>query len=178
MFTIPILDMFGFLFAPKFLSCETSPTEQVNKRSSVKRMQGLRRVNEGSIFATFQASIFSVFLTTWSIATLFVGPLAELRSDRFVAIFGNVILILGLLLSAFATTTLHLVVSIGLLIGPAFGLINVNVLLTVNTWFHKKAGLAISVMLTINCLGKMAVPQLVKLLLLKFTVEQVGFERL
>ena len=171
--------MFGFLFAPKFLSCETSPTEQVNKRSSVKRMQGLRRVNEGSIFATFQASIFSVFLTTWSIATLLVGPLAELRSERFVAIFGNVILIFGLILSAFASTTFHLVVdSIGLLIGPAFGLINVNVLLTVNTWFHKKAGLAISVMLTINCLGKMAVPQLVKLLMLKFTVEQVGFERL
>ena len=170
--------MFGFLFAPKFLSCETSPTEQVNKRSSFKSMHGLRRAYEGSNFATFQASIFSVFLTTWSIATLLVGPLAELRSDRFVAIFGNVILILGLLLSAFATTTLHLVVSIGLLIGPAFGLINVNVLLTVNTWFHKKAGLAISVMLTINCLGKMAVPQLVKLLMLKFTVEQVGFERL
>ena len=120
-----------------------------------------------------------MFLTTWSIATLLVGPLAELRSERFVAIFGNVILIFGLILSAFASTTFHLVVdSIGLLIGPAFGLINVNVLLTVNTWFHKRAGLAISVMLTINCLGKMAVPQLVKLLLLKFTVEQVGFERL
>ena len=29
--------------------------------------------------------------------------------------------------------------SIGLLIGSAFGLINVNVLLIINTWFEKKA---------------------------------------
>ena len=33
--------------------------------------------------------------------------------------------------------------------------------------------MAISVMLTFNCLGKMAVPQLVKFLMLKFNVQQV-----
>ena len=123
----------------------------------------------------FQASIFSVFLATWSITTLLVGPLVKLRSERFVAILGNSVLIAGFILAAFATNTLHLVISIGILIGPSFGLINVNVLLIINTWFEKKAGLAISVMLTFNCLGKMAVPQLVKILMLKFTVEQVLF---
>ena len=91
------------------------------------------------------------------------------------AILGNSVLIAGFILAAFATNTLHLVISIGILIGPSFGLINVNVLLIINTWFEKKAGLAISVMLTFNCLGKMAVPQLVKFLMLKFTVEQVLF---
>ena len=91
------------------------------------------------------------------------------------AILGNSVLIAGFILAAFATNTLHLVISIGILIGPSFGLINVNVLLIINTWFEKKAGLAISVMLTFNCLGKMAVPQLVKILMLKFTVEQVLF---
>ena len=28
-FTIPVLDMYGFLFAAKFESCKTTPTEQV-----------------------------------------------------------------------------------------------------------------------------------------------------
>ena len=91
------------------------------------------------------------------------------------AILGNSVLIAGFICSAFSTNTLHLGISIGILIGPAFGLINVNVLLIVNTWFEKKAGLAISAMLTFNCIGKMAVPQLVKFLMLKFTVEQVTF---
>ena len=89
------------------------------------------------------------------------------------SILGNSILIAGFILSAFSTNTLHLVFSIGILIGPSFGLININILLIINTWFEKKAGLATSVMLTVNCLGKMAVPQLVKFLMLKFTVEQV-----
>ena len=91
------------------------------------------------------------------------------------AILGNSVLIAGFICSAFSTNTLHLGISIGILIGPAFGLINVNVLLIVNTWFEKKAGLAISVMLTFNCIGKMLVPQLVKFLMIKFTVEQVTF---
>merc|ERR1719234_2505307 len=146
-FTIPVLEMYGFLFEPKFASCKTSPTEQ--------------------------ATFFSVFLALWSITTLLVGPLIKLKSERFVAILGNSLLIAGFIASAFSTNTLHLGISIGLLIGSAFGLINVNVLLIINTWFEKKAGLAISVMLTFNCLGKMAVPQLVKFLMLKFTVQQV-----
>ena len=29
-FTIPVLDMYGFLFAPKFASCKTTPTEQAS----------------------------------------------------------------------------------------------------------------------------------------------------
>ena len=29
-FTIPVLDMYGLLFAPKFASCKTTPTEQVS----------------------------------------------------------------------------------------------------------------------------------------------------
>merc|ERR1711971_526671 len=89
-FTIPVLDMFGFLFEPKFASCKTTPTEQ--------------------------ASIFSVFLATWSITTLLVGPLVALKSERFVAILGNSVLIAGFIASAFSTSTLHL----GLLIGTAF----------------------------------------------------------
>ena len=92
----------------------------------------------------FQATIFSVFLALWSITTLLVGPLVKLKSERFVAILGNSVLIAGFICSAFSTNTLHLAISIGILIGPAFGLINVNVLLIINTWFEKKAGLAIS----------------------------------
>ena len=163
--------MFSFLFAAKFASCQTTPTEQVGRAfDSVATI--LRSI---CLFICFQATIFSVFLATWSFITLLVGPLVKLRSERFVAILGNSVLIAGFVLSAFANNTLHLAISIGLLIGPSFGLININVLLIVNTWFEKKAGLAISVMLTFNCIGKMLVPQMVKFLMIKFTVEQVTF---
>ena len=31
-FTLPVLNMYGFLFEPKFASCKTTPTEQVGAK--------------------------------------------------------------------------------------------------------------------------------------------------
>ena len=50
-FVGPIMPMFGLIFGSKFQEFETSPTEQT--------------------------SIFALYLLTWNIITLFVGPLVQ-----------------------------------------------------------------------------------------------------
>ena len=146
-FAAPLLNMFGLLFGPKFAACGTAPAEQ--------------------------ATVFSLFLVTWSVATLLVGPLVKVVGVRAVAAIGTTTLVCGLVVTALAGTTLQLGVGVSLLLGAAFGLSNVNCLLIVNSWFKRNVGLALSVMNACVCLGKMGVPQVVVALMARFPTEQV-----
>ena len=143
----PLLAMFGLLFGPKFAAC--------------------------GMAATDQATVFSLFLVTWSVATVLVGPLVKVVGERAVAAIGTTTLVLGLVVTAFSSTSLQLGLSISLLLGAAFGLSNVNCLLIVNSWFKRNVGLALSVMNSCVSLGKMGVPQVVAALMARFTTEQV-----
>merc|ERR1711892_1345553 len=142
----PIMPMFGLIFGSKFEEFETSPTEKT--------------------------SIFAVYLLTWNIITMFVGPLVQLQSERFVAFCGTTLAITGLVLCAFSTSTLGMMLAYGLVNGAAIGLINANGILIISKFFKKKIGLAFGLFAAGLGLGALGLPQLVKFLLQSFSGQQ------
>ena len=142
----PIMPMFGLLFGSKFEEFETTPTEQT--------------------------SIFAVYLLTWNIITMFVGPLVQLQSERFVAFLGSTVIIIGLVLCAFSTSTLGFMLAYGLGVGSGMGLVNANGVLIISKFFKKKIGLAYGLYATGVGIGAFPLPQLVKFLLLTFSGKQ------
>ena len=112
MFVSPIMAMFGILFGPKFSEFEATASQQT--------------------------SIFALFLVSWNLTTLFVGPLVQLYSERFVAFCSTTMVCGGLILCAFSTSTLHLQLAYGLVVGCGMGLANGNGILILNKYFKKR----------------------------------------
>jgi len=142
----PIIPMFGLIFGSKFDEFDTSPTEKT--------------------------SIFGVYLLTWNIITLFVGPLVQLQSERFVGLCGTTLVILGLVLCAFSTSTLGMMLAFGLVFGAGMGLNNANNILIMSKFFKKKIVLAYGMFATGLGIGAFSLPQLVKFLLQSFSGKQ------
>ena len=142
----PIMPMFGVIFGSKFEEFQTTPTEQ--------------------------SSIFAVYLLTWNITSLFVGPLVQLKSERFVAILGTTSVIIGMVLSAFSTSTVGIMLAYGLCVGAGIGLTYTNGILIVSKYFKKKVGIAFGMITTGLGIGALSMPQIVKLLLQSFSGKQ------
>ena len=136
MFAGPLMATFGIIFGPKFQEFGSSTAEQ--------------------------ASIFAVYLVSWNVITMFVGPLTQLRSERFVAICSTTLLVGGLVLCAFSTSTYDLMISYGLIVGCGFGLGNANAILILNKYFKKRIGAAFGLMATGLAIGAQAMPQLMR----------------
>ena len=145
-FVGPIMPMFGLLFGSKFEEFETTPTEQT--------------------------SVFAAYLLTWNIITMFVGPLVQLRSERFVGICGTTCVIIGLVFCAFSQSTTDMMLSYGIGVGAGMGLSNANGILILSKFFKKKVGLAYGLFATGLGVGALVLPQLVKLLLQNFSGKQ------
>ena len=136
MFAGPLMATFGIIFGPKFKEFDSSTAEQ--------------------------ASIFAVYLVSWNVITMFVGPLTQLRSERFVAICSTTLLVGGLILCAFSTSTYDLMISYGFVVGCGFGLGNANAILILNKYFKKRIGAAFGLMATGLAIGAQALPQLMR----------------
>ena len=136
MFAGPLMATFGIIFGPKFKEFDSSTAEQ--------------------------ASIFAVYLVSWNVMTMFVGPLTQLRSERFVALCSTTLLVGGLILCAFSTSTYDLVISYGIVVGCGFGLGNANAILILNKYFKKRVGAAFGLMATGLAIGSQVMPQLMR----------------
>ena len=136
MFAGPLMATFGIIFGPKFKEFDSSTAEQ--------------------------ASIFAVYLVSWNAITMFVGPLTQLRSERFVALCSTTLLVGGLILCAFSTSTYDLVISYGIVVGCGFGLGNANAILILNKYFKKRVGAAFGLMATGLAIGAQVMPQLMR----------------
>ena len=142
----PFMPMFGVIFGSKFEEFQTTPTER--------------------------SSIFAIYLLTWNIITMSVGPLVQLQSERFVGFLGTTLVIIGVVLSAFSTSTLGIMLAYGLGVGAGIGLNNANGILIVSKYFKNKVGLAYGLFATGVGIGALSMPQIVKLLLQYFSGKQ------
>ena len=136
MFAGPLMATFGIIFGPKFKEFDSSTAEQ--------------------------ASIFAVYLVSWNVITIFVGPLTQLRSERFVALCSTTLLVGGLVLCAFSTSTYDLMISYGFVVGCGFGLGNANAILILNKYFKKRIGAAFGLMATGLAISSQAMPQVMR----------------
>jgi len=142
----PIMPMFGLIFGSKFEEFQTTPTEK--------------------------SSIFAVYLLTWNIITMFVGPLVQLQSEQFVAFLGTTLIIIGMVFSAFSTSTMGIMLAYGLGVGAGIGFSTTNGILIISKYFKKKVGLAYGLFTTGLGIGALSMPQIVKLLLQYFSGTQ------
>lgn len=145
-FVTPIMPMFGIIFGSKFEEFETTPSQQT--------------------------SIFALYLISWNVITMFTGPLVQLRSERFVALCSTTLIVSGLILCAFSTSTSDLMIAYGLIVACGYGLGSSNGILILNKYFKKKAGLAFGLMAAGTSLSAQAIPQVVKVLITHLTPRQ------
>ena len=145
----PIMPMFGVFFKEKFQLYGMSQTDQ--------------------------NAIFMVYLICWNLVTMLVGPLVQLRSERFVGFCSTLCICLGVGLSTLATCKAHMMLTYGLLCGTGMGLSNANVILLLNKYFRKKVGLAFALFAMGLGISAILMPQLIKFLLQNFSSNQAIF---
>ncbi|KAK0073417.1 hypothetical protein PV326_013443, partial [Microctonus aethiopoides] len=96
---------------------------------------------------------------TSSVLRIFVGPLLNKFSYRSVAIFGSLLSCTGLMLTAFANSISHILITYSILTGIGTGLAVASAFVALNTYFDKKRGQAVSFSSAGTTLAMMIVPQ-------------------
>ena len=118
-------------------------------------------------------SVYSTFVVFWHSVSIFVGPLGDLRSERFVAVCAIILQTLGLVISAFSTSVLHLVIGFGIILGCGMGLTNTNNIIIINKYFQKRVGLAFGIAIASISIIGLVTPQVLKILMENFIFEHV-----
>ena len=118
-------------------------------------------------------SVYSTFVVFWHSVSIFVGPLADLRSERFVAVCAIILQTLGLVISVFSTSVLHLVIGFGIIWGCGMGLANTNNIIIINKYFQKRVGLALGIAIASVSIIGLVTPQALKILMENFVFEHV-----
>jgi len=134
-----LLPLFPVVFGPKFKEIGASSTE---------------------IY-----SAYSTFIVFWQLASIFVGPLGEMKSERFVAVLATCLQVVGLLVSAFSTSIIHLVIGFSAIWGCGLGVSNTNSIIILNKYFKNRVGLANGLLLSSISIIGLILPQVVKILL-------------
>ncbi|XP_011313909.1 monocarboxylate transporter 12 [Fopius arisanus] len=117
------------------------------------------------IDSTKASVILSVLDACCNFSGLFVGPLLTRYSFRTVAAFGCTLSCTGLMLTAFANSFLHIVITYSILTGVGTGLAVAAAFVALNSYFSKKRGQAVSFSSAGTALAMMVVPQAAHFLL-------------
>ena len=144
---VQLVPNYQILFGPKFDQWDASPTER--------------------------SSVLGVFMTMMTIISVFVGPLGQASSERVVAIIGTSLQVLGLVISALATSTPHLILGFSVLCGLGTGVIAINSVFILNKYFRAKVSLAIGLSGALVSVSGLVIPQLLRLLLERLVIERV-----
>ena len=144
---IQLVPMFGIIFGKKFEQFGATATEK--------------------------SSVFGVYMTCTTLVSLFVGPLGQVTSERCVAVIAAVIQVCGLIISAFATSSGHLILGFGVLCGIGTGMCAINSILIVNKYFKQKIGMALGISAALVSFSGLLIPQLLKVLVSTFTPRDV-----
>ena len=144
---VQLVPNFQILFGPKFDQWSASPTER--------------------------SSVLALFMTMMTIISVFVGPLGQASSERVVAMLGTSLQVLGLVISAFATSTPLLMLGFGVLCGLGTGVVSINSVFILNKYFRAKVSLAIGLSGALVSLSGLVIPQMLRLLLELLVIERV-----
>ena len=144
---VQLIPNYQILFGPKFDQWSASPTER--------------------------SLVLGVFMTLMTSISVFVGPLGQASSERVMAMLGTSLQVLGLVTSAFATSTAHLVLGFGVLCGLGTGVISINSVFILNKYFRTKVSLAIGLSGALVSVSGLVIPQVLRLLLDTLVIERV-----
>ncbi|KZC12316.1 Monocarboxylate transporter 12 [Dufourea novaeangliae] len=96
---------------------------------------------------------------------LLIGPLLKRFSYRKVAFFGSLLSCIGLILTSFANSIMHIICTYSILGGLGTGLSLASSFVALNTFFDKKRGQAVGFSMAGTTLAMMLVPQFIHVLL-------------
>ncbi|XP_049963721.1 monocarboxylate transporter 12-like [Schistocerca serialis cubense] len=118
---------------------------------------------------TSAALIMNIMSAVTNFSGLFTGPLLKKYTMRQVAIAGGVLVSTGLILTSFANSLWHMIVTYSIIAGLGLGLVTPSNFLAVKTYFRKARGRAVGLSLAGTNAGQMAMPHVVRLLLETFS---------
>ncbi|XP_047000836.1 monocarboxylate transporter 12-B-like [Schistocerca americana] len=114
---------------------------------------------------TSAAVIMNVMTAVMNFSGLLTGPLLKKFSMRQVAVTGGCFVVTGLVLTSFANSIIHIIITYSIFVGLGMGLFTPSGFLAVKTYFVESRGRAVGLsMAGANC-GQMAMPHVVRLLL-------------
>lgn len=114
---------------------------------------------------TGAAFVMSTLDALINFSGLFVGPLIKSFSYRKVSLVGSVLVASGLILTSWANSMAHLLVTYSIINGLGVGLTASATFVALNNYFVKRRGQAIGFSLAGTAFGMMLMPQAVRLLL-------------
>uniref|UniRef100_A0A1L8DEV9 Putative monocarboxylate transporter n=1 Tax=Nyssomyia neivai TaxID=330878 RepID=A0A1L8DEV9_9DIPT len=142
---IPVLQTFGLIFNDKF-----------------KEMQ---------LTATDSAMIVNVASAVGMGMGLFNGPLLRIYGYRKVSVASGVFFSIGLILTSWASTFTHFIITYSILTAIGFGMATSGFSLALNSYFVVRRNKAVGIAITITGLGPIFFPQFVTYLLGNYGVQ-------
>jgi len=127
----------------------------------------LTDLNTGTAGAAIIISGLDVMM---NMSGLFVGPLLKEFSYRKVAFIGALMCALGLMLTSFAESMVHIIATYSVINGIGVGLATSAAFVALNHYFLKKRGQAVGLSMAGTAVGMLIMPQLIRYLL-----EEYGF---
>lgn len=122
--------------------------------------------------SAYEASWIPVMLSTIGLlVSPLIGALCSRYRVRTIASVGGFLCFLGIFLSAFATTLMQMVLTMGVLTGLGSGLVQTPAILIVNMYFNKRRALASAICVSGNALGGFFIPPLMEYLLKEFRLQ-------
>ncbi|XP_049832402.1 monocarboxylate transporter 1-like [Schistocerca gregaria] len=119
---------------------------------------------------TSAAVIMSIRMAVMQFSGLLVAPLLKKYSIRQVSVFGGCLVVVGVTLTSFANSVIHIIVTYSICVGLGSGLVSPSSFLVVKTYFLKARGRAVGMSMAGGNVGQMAMPHLVS-----FLLERYGF---
>ncbi|GAB0100903.1 hypothetical protein DMENIID0001_170010 [Sergentomyia squamirostris] len=146
---IPVLQTFGLIYNEKF--------EQMH------------------MTATNSATIINVASAVGMGMGLFNGPLLRIYGYRKVSVASGVIFSIGIILTSWATTFAHFIITFSIIAAIGFGMSTSGFSLALNSYFVSWRNKAVGIAITITGLGPILFPQLVTFLLKHYGVQGCVF---
>nr|XP_012228865.1 PREDICTED: uncharacterized protein LOC105675935 [Linepithema humile] len=144
--TIPIIQSFGLIFNKDYLA-------------------------ELNITEANRTVLININLAFGMILGLINGPLLKSFGYRKVATVGTLIFSLGIILTAFAKSFTHFVISYGLLTSVGLSMAMAGFSLAINSYFSIRRERAVGLSITVTGLGPIFVPQLITILLKVYDIQ-------
>lgn len=122
-------------------------------------------LKELGVATTGASVIMSTLDALINFSGLFVGPLVKKFSFRKVGILGALLSCSALILTSYAESMTHIILTYSVLGGLGFGLASASTFVALNAYFSKRRGQAVGLAMAGTALGFMAMPQLISRLL-------------
>jgi MFS family permease len=122
-------------------------------------------LNESKTRIALVMNLCSAFL---NLTGFFTAPLMKKFSPREVAVFGCLLVSVGLMLSSFVTSLVQVIFTYSICVGVGLGLLGPPIFISLSSYFTTRKSRAVSLTMAGTGFGQMILPQVVRLLLSEY----------